>query len=362
MSRIRPSLLALLLVAAPAAAQVADGTNGDYVPAQGTGQLTHFGTCIVVTNKSANNVQFMFGDAASWNTFLAHPAPKVSYSPCGCGSLANGQSTQATSTNTQACPAPDTGNETQTVTQQQECEDGSIVNIGSPTTSAWNTSGCAVPTCTDSQGVQHANGSEWIGTVPTTEACFLANAGYASGTATDTIANTYYCSAGTTEIISSIYGVWNTSACRNSDGGSCPIQTQAQCSNTANYSPDPICVWSGWAWGDYVEINAGLGLPWCYTSVEYQSILVYSLGSDGCCHATAEATPCNGQPGATGYAQCGLPIIYEFPEGTSGPGFINGQVSSCAASDLLQPPYPSSTCPDGNQACTFSCTISGAPN
>ena len=289
MKKLFSAVLAAALCVLPAIGQVTDGTNGSYVPAGGTGTLNFFGTCIVVTNSSSKNVQFMYGDQASWNTFLAHPAPGVTYSACGGTTCPNQTVSWSVSGNSCSAAFSKKGNgNTETVTATA----GSNGSVGNGSALASCNSGvvtlssetCSTPAppppptgCTDGSGNPVADGGTWTTSGPSTEACFLINSAYTGGTANCTTTNHWLCNNGSAQLQSKS-NACDTSTCTNSAGGNCIPLTQADCNNTSVYPPNPLDEWTAAHNGPGGVNNAQV----CWIAFEFAAHLVYALSSNEC--------------------------------------------------------------------------------
>lgn len=337
----------------PAAAQQQwPDTSGYYVSAGGTATITAFGVCKIVTNNNSNTIAVPTHDATEWSTgttaYINHPPPNVVLTACSSGCTI-GQTQNQTSTQTQACPSPQTGNETRTETQAQVCTfigaSTGWVNTGSPTFSAWNTSGCSsAGTCT-MNGVTHANGSQWPIDSSGTEPCSDIT-GYTNGTATQQIVTVYQCNNGSIGVVSTTPGAWDTSGCTNVDGGNCPLQTAASCGNPALHPVSATCEWQAYGWGEMVPPSPLQG-QFCYLSSEYASEIQWVIGSNGCCQPQSVVVPCS-QTGA-----CNEQLPWG---GLTGPGYLASQVVECVPTN--RPPAggaPTGGCPNGTTTCTVTC-------
>jgi hypothetical protein len=230
------SLSGLLLLAAPAAAQVQDGDAfSAYVPAGATAQLSHFNSCIVVTNNSGHDAQYGFSTAAEWATFTSHPNPDVTHSSCPSSPPASP-------------PPPPT---------QASCQGP---NGAVPSGQLFNTF------------------------TTTSEACSAAGFGPgATGTATAPVTNVNLCTNGQITLVSSSTGAFNTSQCKNSAGGSCVPFDVANPTNTCaehNVSErDPLCEWTAAHNGN---VQGARGQQVCWFAEEFAAHLSWSLSSDVC--------------------------------------------------------------------------------
>jgi hypothetical protein len=286
----------------PDPGETISASGGGFLAPGATATMTNFNICIVATNNTAHNVQFMFGTLATWQTFVAHPAPGVTYSSCAppppafCPSqvvswssaqcvgflsgLNDGGSEVVTTGQFSTIPSPNSGSETLT------CRNGQLA------ASAQTCS--AVPqSCTDSTGVNHPSGSTFTTTTTSNESCVAAGFGAgATGTASTTTTTTFQCTAGTiSQIGSPTTSPPNVSQCVNSAGGQCvpfdvanPSDTCAQ-HNVKN--AQPICLWTAAAPGP----TAGLfthNIAWF--AFQFRAHLNWTLSSNSCSCNSAVVT------------------------------------------------------------------------
>ncbi|MEA2754135.1 MAG: hypothetical protein QOJ54_424 [Aliidongia sp.] len=268
-------------------------SHGGLLPPGATATMTNFGICVVATNHSQNNVQYMFASQAGWQSFVAHPAPGVTHSSCAppppafCPSqvvswsssqcvgflsgLNDGQSEVVTTGQFPTIPSPNSGSET------LACHNGQL------TASAQTCS--AVPTsCTDSTGVNHPSGSTFTTATTSNESCVAAGFGAgATGNASTTTTTTFQCMAGSIiQIGSPTTSPPNVSQCVNSAGGQCvpfdvanPSDTCAQ-HNVQN--AQPICLWTAAAQGQI----AGRPPSFAWFAFEFKAHLNWTLSSNLC--------------------------------------------------------------------------------